>query len=304
MTLSDSAQKVPSGTTVTKGLVAGATGLSGQPASVRAGSDTDADRSPVTAGGGAAGERKSGAGGEVQSGESWQQGPVELAGRGPVTCDRRVPSDWNEASSAGQPPGKDATSAASEEGPMKGAGGPGTELLAEPRQNVTVRGVGESARKPSFTRTLVNIGYTCFFNSVMQVLALIPQFVTAIVAQSLPPNYEDSSYYMAFLKLFIPAQRLRNSSVSSVVLDVTSVREGDWHMNQGDWEDFVLRLTTKNDAGYKVGDYADPSDLLDHFLSIVPTVGLMCAIDSKSTVRSPCACRTLPAGENTVRDHQ
>ncbi len=40
------------------------------------------------------------------------------------------------------------------------------------------------ARQQSFTRTLRNIGKTCFFNSVLQVLALIPQFVTEIAAQS------------------------------------------------------------------------------------------------------------------------
>jgi hypothetical protein len=46
-------------------------------------------------------------------------------------------------------------------------------------------------------------------------------------------------------------------------------------MGSADWVDFVCRLTTKHNAGYQIGDYADPSDLLEHLLSIVPYVEQM-----------------------------
>jgi hypothetical protein len=54
-------------------------------------------------------------------------------------------------------------------------------------------------------------------------------------------------------------------------------------MNQVDWRDFVLRLTRKYDAAYNIGAFADPGDLLDYFLSIVPGAGRMCKIDFKWT---------------------
>jgi len=157
------------------------------------------------------------------------------------------------------------------------------------------------ARQQPFTRTLRNIGNTCFFNSVLQVLASIPQFVTEIAAQSLPPNNEDSSFCIAFLKLFVPAIA-QGSSEPGVVLDVTSVCDSEWRMGPDDWVDFVSRLTAKHAAGYRIGDYADPSDLLEHLLSIVPAVERMFAIDLRSTIRFPCACGMVPVRENTVRD--
>ncbi len=87
-----------------------------------------------------------------------------------------------------------------------------------------------------------------------------------------------------------------------VVLDVTSVCDSKWRMGQDDWVNFVGRITTKHAAGYRIGDYADPSDLLEHLLSIVPAVERMFSIDLRSTIRFPCAYGMVPVRENTVRD--
>ncbi len=65
-----------------------------------------------------------------------------------------------------------------------------------------------------------------------------------------------------------------------------------------------LRAQTHNQTWCAVQtcDYADPSDLLEHLLSIVSAMERMCAIDSKSTVSFPCACSMVLARENIERD--
>ena len=204
----------------------------------------------------------------------------------------------NMTDSGGQPSGTDAPGVLLELGPTTGPGGQaqldaGLGHVAGPTSG--------PARQQPFTRTLRNIGNTCFFNSVLQVLASVPQFVAEIAAQSPPPNTEDSSFCIAFLKLFVPAIA-QVSSERGVVLDVTSVCDGEWRMEPDDWIDFVERLTIKHDTEYIVGAYADPSDLLEHLLSIVPAVERMFAIELRSTIRFPCACGRLPVRENTVRD--
>ncbi len=72
-------------------------------------------------------------------------------------------------------------------------------------------------------------------------------------------------------------------------------------MSRADWTDFVHRLTTKYDAKYVIGALADPGDLLDYFLSIVPrrSAGRMCAMDFKWTTTFPCACRMGRTAEFT-----
>jgi hypothetical protein len=54
-------------------------------------------------------------------------------------------------------------------------------------------------------------------------------------------------------------------------------------MTQVDGKDFVsrLRFTTKFDAKYTSGAFADPGDLLDNFLSIAPGAGQICDIEFK-----------------------
>jgi hypothetical protein len=143
---------------------------------------------------------------------------------------------------------------------------------------------------PLFTHTLPNVGNTCFFNSVLQVIASIPSFVAEIEKAPLPPNFDDSSYCMAFLKLFIPAIAAP-SSEPSIKLDMSSVKNGDWRMCHADWVDFVLRLTTKYDSKYALGAFADPGDLLDYFLSIVSGAGHMCSIDFKWITTLRCQCQ-------------
>ena len=103
----------------------------------------------------------------------------------------------------------------------------------------------------------------------MQVLALIPRFAAAIAAQTLAPNLEESSFCIAFLKLFIPAIA-QTSAEPDVVLDVTSVRHGGLNMSLEDRADFVRRLTIRHDAGYDIGQFADPVISLSIFSRLFP----------------------------------
>jgi hypothetical protein len=90
--------------------------------------------------------------------------------------------------------------------------------------------------------------------------------------------------------LFIPAIAVP-SSEQNKLLDVSSVLQNDWIMTLEDWKDFVLWVTTRFDAKYAIGAFADPGDLLDYFLSIVPGAGQMCAIDFAWTTSFNCGCR-------------
>ena len=89
--------------------------------------------------------------------------------------------------------------------------------------------------------TLPNIGNTCFFNSVLQVIASIPSFVAEIAREPLSPDHSECSYCLAFLKLFVPAIA-SPSSEPSKILEMSSVRNGDWQMSRADWKDFVLEF--------------------------------------------------------------
>jgi hypothetical protein len=73
-------------------------------------------------------------------------------------------------------------------------------------------------------------------------------------------------------------------------------------MTRADWIDFILRLTTKYDTRYVIGALADPGDLLEYFLSIVPGTGRMCAMDFKWSTRSSCVCQT--AGKWTLSEER
>ncbi len=152
-----------------------------------------------------------------------------------------------------------------------------------------------------FRRTLPNVGNTCFFNSVLQVIASLPAFVTEIEQIPLPPDHADSSHCLAFLKLFTPAI-VSPTSLPSNELDLSSVKTGGGWMTRADWIDFILRLTTKYDTRYVIGALADPGDLLEYFLFIVPGAGRMCAMDFKWSTRSSCVCQT--AGKWTLSEER
>ncbi len=106
-----------------------------------------------------------------------------------------------------------------------------------------------SGKQHLFRRTLLNVGNTCFFNSVIQVIASPPAFLAEIEQTPLPPNHAHSSYCLAFLKLFIPAI-VSPTSLPSSELDLFSVKNGDCRMTRADWIDFVHRLTAKYDKIY------------------------------------------------------
>jgi hypothetical protein len=157
-----------------------------------------------------------------------------------------------------------------------------------------------SATNPqaTFQYTLLNVRNTCFFNSVLQVIASLSTFVQAIVAEPLTPR---GQLCLAFLKLFIPAIAVPSSEPNKL-LDVSSVRQGDWIMTLEDWKDFVLLLTTMFDAKYAIGAFADPGDLLDYFLSIVSGAGQMCAIDFAWATSFSCGCRQKHKREQLVSE--
>jgi hypothetical protein len=97
-----------------------------------------------------------------------------------------------------------------------------------------------------FHRTLTNYGNTCFFNSILQLIASIPSFVANLLESPLSPNHDSSSYCLAFLKLFIPAIASPSSDPSNV-LEIPLVGDGVWHMTKDDWKDFVYRLAVRYD---------------------------------------------------------
>ena len=74
-------------------------------------------------------------------------------------------------------------------------------------------------------------------------------------------------------------------------------------MSEEDLYDFVHRLAVRHDASYIPGAFADPSDLLDYFMSIVPGVARMCALESKTTTTITCRCLHQRMGESVVCDH-
>jgi uncharacterized UBP type Zn finger protein len=168
---------------------------------------------------------------------------------------------------------------------------------------VTKPGESEDPGKHIFNHTLQNEGNTCFFNAALQVVASIPAFRAEIEAALLSPDHTDSSYCLAFLKLFIPAIATPSSEPSKR-LDITSVKSGGRTMSREDWLDFVLRLTTKFDTRYVLGAFADPGDLLNYFLSIVPVAGQMCTMELTWTTTFPCACQTEWKRERKVSEQE
>ena len=159
----------------------------------------------------------------------------------------------------------------------------------------------DSGGRRIFTHTLLNFGNTCFFNSLLQLIASIPLFVDRIEREPLPPDHADSSYCLAFLKIFIPAIASLTSDSSSV-LKISGVRDGDWSMNDEDWRDFVYRLAVRYDDRYVLGAFADPGDLLNYFLTIVPGVGCLCELNSKITTSFLCAGSTQRVMDKTVAE--
>jgi hypothetical protein len=147
-----------------------------------------------------------------------------------------------------------------------------------------------SSKQRLFQHTLLDVGKSCYFNSVLHEVASLPLFVLAIENTPQSQDHADSSYCLAFLKLFVPAIASLTLSPSSV-LKWSSVTVGDRRMVQEDWIDFVYRLTTKFDSLYVPGALSDPGDLLEYVLSIVPGIAQMCTMDSTWTTTPPCGCR-------------
>jgi hypothetical protein len=148
-----------------------------------------------------------------------------------------------------------------------------------------------------FSHTLPNVGNTCFFNSALQTVASIPSLVAAIEAAPLPSDNDDASYCLAILKRLIPAIAAPSSTPSNV-LDLSSVAGHKQRMKRQHWLDLIVRITVKNDTRYVFGALADPGDLLDYFLSIVPEAAQMHAIDFNWTTTFPCECRARQQRES------
>jgi hypothetical protein len=145
-----------------------------------------------------------------------------------------------------------------------------------------------------FSHNLPNVGNTCFFNSALQTVASIPSLVAAIDSETgpLPSGNDDASSCLASLKRLVPAIAAPSSKPSNV-LDLSSVAERRQRLgaNRQNWLDLIVRITVKCDTRYVFGALADPSDLLDFFLSIVPGAEQMCAIDFNLTIIFSCGCR-------------
>ncbi len=59
-------------------------------------------------------------------------------------------------------------------------------------------------------------------------------------------------------------------------------------MSVEDWNDFVCRLAVRHNVNYVPGAYADPGGLLNYFMMIVPLVGNLCEISSKTVTAFSC----------------
>jgi hypothetical protein len=158
------------------------------------------------------------------------------------------------------------------------------------------------AQVVEFRHTLPNLGNTCSFNSLLQLIASIPSFVDKILEEPLAPDHDNDSYCLMLLKYFIPAIASLSPNPSTVLV-IPSIGEEHWRMTEEDLYDFVHRLAVRHDASYSPGAFADPSDLLDYFLSIVPGVARMCAFESKTTTAITCRCLHQGMGESIVCDH-
>jgi hypothetical protein len=121
------------------------------------------------------------------------------------------------------------------------------------------------------------------------VVASLPSFVLAIENTPHNQDHADNSYCLAFLKLFIPAIASPTLLPSSV-LKWSSVTLDNRRMVQEDWIDFVCRLTSKFDKRYVPGALADPGDLLEYVLTIVPEIAQMSTVGSSWTTTPPCGC--------------
>jgi hypothetical protein len=142
----------------------------------------------------------------------------------------------------------------------------------------------------SFQHTIKNVGNTCYFNSVLQVIVSLPSFVSSNEITLQNQDHADNSYYRALLKLFILAIASQTLSPSSA-LKWSSVMVGDRQMKQEEWINFVYSLTIKFDQLYVTGALSDPGDLLECVISIVPGIAQMCAMDSVWITTPPCSCR-------------
>ena len=146
-----------------------------------------------------------------------------------------------------------------------------------------------SPQQQSFNRSLPNVGNTCFFNSAMQLLASLPQCVSAVFNQKVPENLEPVSLCLAYLKLLIPAI-VEQSTSPSHVLHFPKTLCTSRVMSMSDLKDFVTRVTSQYDATYSLGKQADPGDLLKYVLSILPAANTLFSFRCKLTIRPSCAC--------------
>ena len=96
------------------------------------------------------------------------------------------------------------------------------------------------AQVVEFRHTLPNLGNTCFFNSLLQLIASIPSFVDKVLEEPLAPDHDSNSYWLMLLKYFISAIA-SPSPHPSTVLVIPSIGEKHWRMSEEDLHDFAHR---------------------------------------------------------------
>ncbi len=91
-----------------------------------------------------------------------------------------------------------------------------------------------SSKQCLFQHIPLNVGNTCFFNSVLQVVASLQSFVLAIENTPHNQDHADSSYCLAFLKLFMDYYRkMHNRLPNYCLIDTKSCLIAIWLKSRG-----------------------------------------------------------------------
>ena len=123
----------------------------------------------------------------------------------------------------------------------------------------------------------------------MQVWAAFPELVAAVKNQPVPPDLQNTSICLVYLKKLIPAVAQRSSRPSHALLFPRNSSDSNI-MTSNELSDFTSRIASHSDPQYRVGGFADPSDVLRYILLILPVAATFFSFEIKATLKSSCAC--------------